>query len=161
MIKVRTTLSLFAVGGLLLSGCSSDNKSTTTTTTGGGGVTVTTAATGTTVNVEVGDTKGLDGPMTMTVSPATVPAGKVTFVVKNTGTINHEMVVLKSDAALDGLAVDTEGKVSEDTTIGEVGEFEAGKTKSVTLDVKAGRYILVCNIAKHYGMGMRAAFSAT
>ena len=33
--------------------------------------------------------------MTMTVEPATAPAGKVKFVVTNNGTILHEMVVLK------------------------------------------------------------------
>ena len=35
--------------------------------------------------------------MTLTVSPATAPAGDVTFVVKNTGTIDHEAVVLKTN----------------------------------------------------------------
>ena len=51
----------------------------------------------TTVNVTLGDTNGLAGPMTLTVSPATAPAGDVTFVVKNTGTIEHEAVVLKTN----------------------------------------------------------------
>ena len=35
--------------------------------------------------------------MTMTATPSTVPAGNVTFIVKNTGTIDHEAVVLKLD----------------------------------------------------------------
>ena len=50
----------------------------------------------TTVNVTLSDTCGAAGPMTLTVSPATAPAGDVTFVVKNTGTIEHEAVVLKT-----------------------------------------------------------------
>ena len=49
-----------------------------------------------TVHVTVSDTRGLGGPMTLTASPATAPAGDVTFVVKNTGTIDHEAVVLKT-----------------------------------------------------------------
>ena len=159
MKRVQAALLVLVVIGFTLASCSSDsdNDSSSTTT----GVTVPTTAAGTTVNIELSDTQGVDGPMTMTVSPASVPAGKVTFVVKNSGTIEHEMVVLKTDEAVDGLAVDAEGKVSEDTSIGEVPEFAADTTDSVTLDVTAGKYVLVCNIAKHYGMGMRAAFSAT
>jgi uncharacterized cupredoxin-like copper-binding protein len=159
MKQVRNVLLAVALVGLALAGCSSDSKSGSSTSTTG--VTVATTGAGTTVNVVVGDTKGLDGPMTMTVSPASVPAGKVTFVVKNTGTIEHEMVVLKTDTAFDKLAIDADGKVSEDTSIGEVAEFAAGTTQSVTLDVTAGQYALVCNIAKHYGMGMRVALTAT
>lgn len=158
MKRVQAVLLVLVVVGLTLAGCSSDDDSDTSATTG---VTVPTTGGGTTVNIEVSDTQGVDGPMTMTVSPASVPAGSVTFVVKNTGTIEHEMVVLKTDAAVDELAVDAEDKVSEDTSIGEVPEFAAGTTDSVTLDVTAGNYVLVCNIAKHYGMGMRAAFAAT
>ena len=54
----------------------------------------------TTVNVTLGDTNGA-GPMTLDVSPATAPAGDVTFVVKNAGTIVHEAVVLKTNIPFD------------------------------------------------------------
>src|SRR5437879_5207942 len=47
------------------------------------------------VSVTLGDTTGLSGPMTLTVSPATVPTGKVKFVVTNSGTVIHELIVLK------------------------------------------------------------------
>jgi uncharacterized cupredoxin-like copper-binding protein len=160
MKRVKTIGVVLALVGMSLAACSSDSGTDSSATTAGDGVTVP-AAEGTTVNVEVGDTDGLDGPMTMTVSPASVAAGTITFVVKNTGTIEHEMVVLKTDTPFDQLEVDAEGKVSEDTSIGEVSEFAAGTTKSVTLDVEAGSYVLVCNIAKHYGMGMRVGFTVT
>lgn len=159
MSKARNALLVIALIGLTLTACSSSSNSSSSSTTTG--VTVTTTAPGTTVNIVVSDTKGLDGPMTMTVSPASVPAGKVTFVAKNTGTIEHEVVVLKTDTAFDQIPVGTDDKVSEDTSIGEIAEFAAGTTDSVTLDVPAGNYVLVCNIAKHYAMGMRVAFKAT
>ena len=124
----------------------------------------------TTVNVALGDTHGA-GPMTLTLSPATVPAGDVTFVVKNNGTIAHEAVVLKTDTPFDKLPIADGGdppvpvktgadKVSEDTNIGETGDpnLDPGVTRTFTIKhMTAGNYVVVCNIAQHYGKGMRAA----
>ena len=133
--------------------------------------TVTEPVTTTKVNVALGDTKGAD-PMTLTLSPATVPAGNVTFVVKNTGTIDHEAVVLKTSAAFDKLPITYGGdppvpvttganKVGEDTNIGETGDpnLKPGDTRTFTIkNMTAGHYVVVCNLANHYAMGMRAAF---
>ncbi|MBK5287499.1 MAG: hypothetical protein JJE46_03420 [Acidimicrobiia bacterium] len=143
-----------------LVGCGSSSGSSGGAKDSGGGVTTGTEAKGTPVLVEVGDMMGVDGPMTMTATPASVAAGKVTFTLKNTGTIEHEVVVLKTDTPFDQLVV-TKGKVSEKDSVGEVPELAAGKTASVTLDLKPGSYALVCNIKDHYGMGMRAAFTVT
>jgi Uncharacterized copper-binding protein len=118
----------------------------------------------TTVTVDVGDTAGLSGAMTMTVSPTSAPAGKVKFVVTNSGTILHEFVVLKlkGTKTYDKLVVNPKtNKVSESTTVGEVGNVPKGKSKSKTLTLKKGKYALVCNISKHYGLGMRAGFTVT
>jgi uncharacterized cupredoxin-like copper-binding protein len=123
----------------------------------------------TTVNVVLSDTQGLNGPMTLTATPPSAPAGKVKFVVKNTGTIVHELIVLKTPTAFDQLPIADAGdppapvasganKVSEAAKAGETGDVDAGKTKSVTLKLSKGSYALVCNIAQHYGLGMRAAF---
>jgi mono/diheme cytochrome c family protein/uncharacterized cupredoxin-like copper-binding protein len=124
----------------------------------------------TVVNVTLSDTQGLASPMTLTVAPASVTAGKVQFVVKNTGTIVHELIVLKTPSSFDQLPVVDAGdppapaasganKVSETTSVGETGDVAKGTTKSVTLTLKKGSYVLVCNIAQHYGLGMRAAFT--
>jgi uncharacterized cupredoxin-like copper-binding protein len=93
------------------------------------------------------------------VTPSSVAAGSVTFTVKNDGTIKHEMVVLKTDGA--ALTINSDGKVSESTSVGEIGDIQPGKTESVTLDLKAGQYELICNIKDHYKMGMHAAFTVT
>ena len=128
----------------------------------------------TTVNVTVGDTNG-GGPMTLTVSPPTAPAGDVTFVVKNNGTIVHEAVVLKTNIPFDKIPINNAGdppapvttganKVSEDTNVGETGDpdLEPGGTRTFTIkNMTAGNYAIVCNIADHYGKGMRAAFTVT
>jgi uncharacterized cupredoxin-like copper-binding protein len=159
----RFTVVLVAgvVGTAALAGCSSDKKTATVATTvaAASGITVAGGAAGTPVVVTAADTS--DTVQTLTAAPASVKAGPVTFTLTNTGTAKkHEMVVLKSDAAIDSLAVDpATNKVSEDTTMGEVAELDPGKTGSVTIDLPAGKYILVCNIEKHYAQGMRTAFT--
>jgi uncharacterized cupredoxin-like copper-binding protein len=153
----------------VLAGCGSSSKpSSNTTTTAGGGVTVPNGTGGTTVNVTVSDTQGLDGPMTLVATPLTVKAGDVTFVVKNTGTIDHEVVVLKTDTAFDKLPItgfDGEpDRVDEASSVGETGDPapKAGETRTFTVkNMAAGKYALVCNLAKHYAMGMRAPFTVT
>ena len=147
-----------ALGMVALVGCSSSSK-TATTTGGGGGVTVPIAA-GTPVAVSAGDKS--DTEQFLTPVPTEVKAGPTTFTLTNTSTTKkHEMVVLKTDTAFDALTVGADNKVSEDTTVGEVSELDAGKTGTVTLDLKPGKYVLVCNIEKHYAQGMRAAFTVT
>ena len=113
--------------------------------------------------------------MTLVAAPATVKAGDVTFVVKNTGTIAHEMVVLKTDTAFDKIPVADSGdppapvatgadKIDEAANVGETGDpnLATGDTRTFTVTgLTAGKYVLVCNIARHYGLGMRVAFTVT
>ena len=51
------------------------------------------------------------------------------------------------------------------TLIGEVEDVAVGTTKTVTLDLAAGKYVLLCNIVEedevHYRLGMRTAFEVT
>jgi uncharacterized cupredoxin-like copper-binding protein len=155
MRRLKVLVATSVIGAALLAGCSSSSK---TTTPSGGGVTVA-GATGTPIAVTAGDIT--DTSQTLTAVPATVKAGSVTFTLKNTGIKKHEMVVLKSDDPVEGLAVGADNKVSESASVGEVGETDVGKSGTVTLDLKAGKYILVCNIEKHYAQGMRAAFIVT
>ena len=117
-------------------------------------------------NTTAGDSTGLDGPMTLTATPDSAPAGDVTFTVKNTGTIDHEMVVLKTDTPFDQLPVGASepDKVDETANVGETGDpaVKPGETRTFTITgMAAGKYVLVCNIAKHYAMGMRAPFTVT
>ena len=108
--------------------------------------------------------------MTIDVSPATAPAGDVTFVVKNNGTIEHEAVVLKTHLPYNKLPITFAGdppapvgaggnKVDEATNIGETGDpnLQPGDTRTFTIKhMTAGNYAIVCNIAQHYGKGMTA-----
>jgi uncharacterized cupredoxin-like copper-binding protein len=142
---------------------------------GDGGVAVATptATAGNHVDVVISDTAGLAGPMTIVTFQSSVKAGNVTFTVKNLGTIEHEMVVLKTSIPFDKLPVVDAGdppapvksgadKVDEAANIGETGDpnLKPGDTRVFVIkNMVPGKYVLVCNIAKHYGLGMRAPFT--
>ena len=113
--------------------------------------------------------------MTLVAAVATAKAGDVTFVVKNNGTIEHEMLVLKTDTPFDKIPITDSGdppvpvtsgadKIDEADNVAETGDpnLQPGDTRTFTATgLTPGHYVLVCNIAKHYGLGMRAAFTVT
>jgi uncharacterized cupredoxin-like copper-binding protein len=146
------------LGAALVAGCSDDKKTGTTTADGGGGIT-TPVATGTPVSIIAADTS--DTAQYFTLDTASVKTGPVTFNFENTGNRKHEMVVLKTDTPFDQLVVAADNRVSEDDSVGEIGETDAGKKATVTLDLAPGKYVLVCNIEKHYTQGMKVAFTVT
>jgi len=111
--------------------------------------------TGTTVNATLTDN------LKISVDKNSVPAGIVTFVVKNTGLIEHELVVIKTDVAEDKLAPDTSepGKMDEAGNMGETGDMLAGASNTFTVTLPAGNYVLMCNEVGHYVGGMHLAFT--
>lgn len=125
---------------------------------------------GTVVNVEMGEA---GKKYFVKVDKDKVKAGNVTFKVTNNGKLYHEFVVVKSDLAPGDLPIDEkEDKVSEDD-VEIVGEAPYAKPPIVpkdkepgaedhhirgegwgaelTVDLKAGKYVLLCNLAGHYG----------
>ena len=95
------------------------------------------------------------------VTPAsgTAPAGSVTFAVTNSGTQVHEFVVVKTDTKGDALAV-VDNKIDESvlTPVDEIEDIAVGATPTLTVDLAAGHYVLLCNIETHYAQGMHADF---
>jgi uncharacterized cupredoxin-like copper-binding protein len=98
--------------------------------------------------------------MGIKISRTTVPAGKVTFNVKNISkeTI-HEMLIapVKDENGIMPF-VDNEDRVNEDKSgdLGEVSELDPGKSGNLTLELKPGTYLLFCNVPGHYMAGMWA-----
>ena len=109
--------------------------------------------------------------MTVMVSPAEVSAGTVSFRVWNTGTITHEFVVMPMPPGGPGSrAVGSDGKVSEDGSLGEAsrscaagtGEgIQPGAQGWVTIQLAPGSYELICNLPGHYAMGMYTELDVT
>lgn len=98
-----------------------------------------------------------------------VAAGKVTFKVTNNGTFVHEFVVDRAASAAslplqDSGEVD-EDKISESNHLGEVEDIDPGKSKSLTVTLTAGKYVLFCNRVDgtqiHFKNGMHADFTVT
>ena len=89
---------------------------------------------------------------TFTPSVPSVGPGKVTFVVRNAGTMEHEFVVLRSN--LPPLRLPMEGNQAKEIGMrGEIEEFGPGLTKRLTLTLKRGKYVLLCNLPGHYNKG--------
>ena len=90
-------------------------------------------------------------------SPATVKSGTVKIAVQNSGGMAHEFDLIKTDLAADKLPIDGgAGKAKEDGLVKQVLNIGVGKVAVVTADLAAGHYVIICNVAGHYQLGMRA-----
>ncbi len=87
-----------------------------------------------------------------------VSSGEVTFKVINTSKkMVHEMVISPIKDTNTPLPYDqATNRINEDAAghLGEVAELEPGKTGVLTLTLKPGQYVLYCNVAGHYALGM-------
>jgi uncharacterized cupredoxin-like copper-binding protein len=97
--------------------------------------------------------------------PQQVAAGAASIEVFNHGSQTHELVVLPLDSGgtVGSRSIGSDNKVSEQGSLGEAsnncgagsGEgIKAGSDGWVTLNLKPGRYELLCNLAGHYAAGM-------
>ncbi len=85
-----------------------------------------------------------------------IAAGHVVFGIRNHASMAHEFKVIKSDLAADQLPVDAAtAKAKEDGKVGELLYISAGATRKLVVDLVPGRYVLICNVAGHYQLGMR------
>lgn len=98
----------------------------------------------------------------MRVIPAAkqVSAGKITFVGKNAGSVVHELVIVKANGRTN-LPVKNYKAQEGKGVIGEIEDVEPGTTKRVTLTLKRGKYLLICNVTGHYQLGMRAILNVS
>jgi uncharacterized cupredoxin-like copper-binding protein len=76
---------------------------------------------------------------------------------------------MKTDLEIDALPTLPDGSVDEEgeglEVIDEIEDLPVGETQSVTVDLEAGNYALICNIydetedEAHYEQGMHTAFT--
>ncbi len=97
-------------------------------------------------------------------SPPTVSAGAITFKVDNVGATEHEMVVIRTDVDAADIPVENHEANEEApgmTPIGEVEDVQPGASTDLKLTLEPGRYLLLCNIAKHFERGMVTEFQVS
>jgi iron uptake system component EfeO len=79
-----------------------------------------------------------------TPSTITVPAGSVTFAIRNAGTQEHEFEVFKGDQVVD-----------------EVEGIVPGLAKNATMTLAAGEYTFMCKLNGHDQLGMKGTLVVT
>ncbi|MEA2488172.1 MAG: hypothetical protein QOF16_1826 [Actinomycetota bacterium] len=94
------------------------------------------------------------------------PAGEMTFHIQNLGPSFHEFVIERSSHAAGKMPiVKEEGymRAAEDghgdAHVDEIGGIKVGATGDLTTNLKAGHYIIICNLPHHYMQGMRISFT--
>jgi plastocyanin len=92
-------------------------------------------------------------------SVPTVKAGTVKFGIKYEGSMEHSFELIKTDLPFDKLPTTADAKAKEDGLVKQVKSLAVGKVEVVTADLAAGNYVIICNVAGHYQLGMRAAFT--
>jgi hypothetical protein len=163
VLSATMLAAALAVSAVACGGNNDKNGGTITPTTQRQG----TPPAGATVNVNLTEFRII--PDTVSVS-----AGPVTFDAKNIGSADHEMVILKTDLAETALPMKDDGSVDEAgagvEAIDEIGEFAPQGEESLTVNLEAGNYVLICNIVQqsaagetvnHFAEGMHTAFTVT
>ncbi|MGB2695635.1 MAG: hypothetical protein WBD55_10685 [Dehalococcoidia bacterium] len=106
-------------------------------------------------------------------TPASVPAGEVTFNTSNDGAEVHEFVIVRTDLAEDALPTAEDGSVDEAgegvEVVDEIEDIASGDEASVTANLESGSYVLLCNVVEtgdgehagtaHYAEDMHTAFT--
>lgn len=91
------------------------------------------------------------------VVPSSTPqAASLTFVVKNTGSIAHDLTILKSDLPADKIP-QANGRALEDGKIAGTMELNPGQSTNLTVTLQPGNYVFICNELGHYALGMHTA----
>ena len=100
----------------------------------------------------------------MDLSVESVKAGDVVFHIQNDSDITvHEFVVVQTESMAADLPVGEDLLVDESlfTPVDEVEDLAAGDSADLAVTLTPGHYILLCNIAGHYQLGMHHDFNVT
>jgi len=151
-------LTLFATVGLVATGCGGSDDTTTATTeteatTGG-------AAGGNALEIKMGD-------FFFDPKNGSAAAGATTIEAPNEGSVEHELVVFKTDMNPANLPTESNGEVDEEKLDqqaeekGEIADVEPGDTQSEDFELTPGKYVIFCNLPGHYAQGMYGTITVT
>ncbi len=152
-VLAAAALSLAACGGGSSSSSTAEPATQPAETTQPASTDTTTSGGGTPLTIAMSE-------YAFTPTDTTAPVGKITITAPNQGKLSHELVLIHTNLAVDKLPLVSGGaEVDEDSfgeanLPGEIGDVEPGDTKSLTVTLPAGRYVVLCNIEGHYKAGM-------
>ena len=149
------------LAGVLLAACGDDDEESAATSTPRG--TTPAGGGGTEIDVTLQE-------FSVIPEPDSTESGEITFKVENVGPDDvHEFVIIKTELEPDALPALDDGSMDETgegvEVIDEIEDIPVGETQTLTVDLEAGSYVLVCNIVDeteneaHYEQGMRTAFT--
>ena len=96
--------------------------------------------------------------MVIKADPTKVKAGRVTLgAVNRSKELVHEVLVVQAPSDGEELPYDTKTSTINEKrvhSLGEISELKPGARGKLTLNLKAGTYLLLCNQPGHYKSGM-------
>ena len=96
----------------------------------------------------------------ITLDRATVPAGVVRIGIRNLGRMVHDFDLYQTELPADKLPVDgAAAKVRMDGLVKQMVNIAPNRSATISADLSAGKYVVICNIAGHYQLGMRIALT--
>ena len=96
------------------------------------------------------------------VSPEVVGAGDVTFHLKNDSTdAVHEFAIVRTSLSASRLPIEPDGSVEAYVLdiIADLGHLDPGQSGDFSINLNAGKYVVICNIGGHYKKGMYASLT--
>lgn len=128
--------------------CAGDDAPSTTTTS---------------AKAATSELKATESDSAISLDAATATAGSIRLTVANTGAVEHELVAFQTDLDEAKLPL-AAGRVDEEgagiTHMDPEDEHVMpGGSKTITLDLPAGRYVVLCNLPGHYSLGMHAVLT--
>jgi uncharacterized cupredoxin-like copper-binding protein len=147
--------ALLAIAAIFAAGCGggSDDGTTTTEAENETAAAAEGSPGGATLAIEMGD-------FFFAPKNATAQAGSTKIEAPNKGSVEHELVLFKTNIDPADLPTEANGEVDEEKLdevaeeAGEIADVEAGQTGAEEFDLKPGKYVMFCNLPGHYAQGM-------
>jgi len=148
MDRLSTRLTIVTAAVALLGAVACSSSSSSTTSSAG--------------DSDTGGISATEKDFAIDLASSSAPAGSVTFNISNEGPSTHEFVIVKSDDAPDALPV-KDNEVEEDKldVVDEAEDIAPSTTGTLTTDLEAGSYVIICNVTGHYEAGMHTAFTVS
>jgi len=146
MDRLSTRLTIVTAAVALLGAVACSSSSSSTASSAGGS--------------DTGGVSATEKDFSIDLATSSAPAGSVTFNISNEGPSAHEFVIIKTDDAADALPT-KDGEVEEDKldAVDEQEDIAPSTTATLTTDLEAGSYVIICNVTGHYEAGMHTAFT--